>query len=227
MKLNNTHGIAAANGVKILVYGRAGRGKTTLCATAPNPVILSAEAGLLSLSPYTLPYAEIRNIQDLRDAYRWAIGASEAKQFQTICLDSLSEIAEVVLADAKAKTKDPRQAYGTLIEEMTKVIREFRDLPGFNVYFSAKEEAVKNDVTGMVMNGPSMPGARLGPMLPYFFDEVFQLSIEGTGPQSYRYLRTQPDFLNEAKDRSGRLDEREPPNLAHIITKITTPQVAA
>ena len=33
----------SANGVKALVYGQAGAGKTTLAATMPHPIILSAE----------------------------------------------------------------------------------------------------------------------------------------------------------------------------------------
>jgi len=44
IKLNSTSAIAAT-GVKILVYGQAGAGKTTLITTLPNPIILSAEGG--------------------------------------------------------------------------------------------------------------------------------------------------------------------------------------
>lgn len=223
MQLHNTYGIGAANGVKILTYGKAGRGKTTLCATCPNPVIFSAESGLLALSAYQLPYIEIRNIKDLTDAYDWAAGSTEARQFQTLCLDSLSEIAEVVLTNAKGQVKDPRQAYGELIEKMTMTIRSFRDLPGYHVYMSAKQEMTKDESTGIALNGPSMPGSKLGQQLPYFFDEVFQLDIgkDPTTQQNYRYLRTQPDFSNDAKDRSGRLDPIESPDLGNIIRKIT------
>ena len=42
-----------SSGVKVLVYGQAGSGKTTLIRTAPAPLILSAEAGLLSLAGRT------------------------------------------------------------------------------------------------------------------------------------------------------------------------------
>ena len=220
IQLQSTATVAATNGIKMLVYGRAGRGKTTLCATCPAPVIFSAESGLLALSQFNLPFVQIDNINQLRDCYNWARTSQEARQVQTLCLDSLSEIAEQVLTKAKAGVKDPRQAYGTLIEEMTSIIRGFRDLPGFHVYMSAKQEMVKNEVTGVVMAGPSMPGSKLGQQLPYFFDEVFQLDIEGTGPQSYRYLRTQPDFMNEAKDRSGRLAPVEEPHLGKVIAKI-------
>lgn len=221
IQLRSTQGIGAVNGVKILVYGKAGRGKTTLCATCPNPVIFSAESGLLALSRFNLPYYEIRTLADLRDAFTWARSSTEARQFETVCLDSLSEIAEVVLASAKTGKKDPRQAYGELIEGMSKIVREFRDLQGFHVYMSAKQEYVKNEITGLTVNSPSMPGSKLGQSLPYWFDEVFQLDIEGTGPNSYRYLRTQPDFMNDAKDRSGLLNPVEEPNLGKIIAKIT------
>lgn len=223
MKIMSTYGIGAKNGVKMLVYGKAGRGKTTLCATAPNPIVFSAESGLLALSNYQVAYAEIRTIKDLQDAFAWAQSSTEARQFQTLCLDSLSEIAEVVLSNAKGQVKDPRQAYGELIEKMSMTIREFRDLPGYHVYMSAKQEMVKDDASGVALNMPSMPGNKLGQSLPYFFDEVFQLDI-GKDPatqQTYRYLRTQPDFQNDAKDRSGRLDPIEYPDLGNIIKKIT------
>ena len=37
-------------GAKILVYGAAGSGKTTLCSTGPGKIlIISAEAGLLAI----------------------------------------------------------------------------------------------------------------------------------------------------------------------------------
>jgi hypothetical protein len=129
-----------------------------------------------------------------------------------------------VLNNARSSKKDPRQAYGELLDEMSKIIREFRDLAGYHVYMSAKEERIKNDATGVVMNSPSMPGSKLGQMLPYWFDEVFQLDIEGSGANSYRYLRTQPDFMNDAKDRSGVLDQIEAPHLGNVIAKITGAQ---
>lgn len=221
VQLQSTYGIGARQGVKCAVYGKAGRGKTLLCATAPNPVILSAEGGLLSLSGLRLPFIQIKTVGDLTNAHLWASQSREARQFQTICLDSVSEIAETVLANAKAQVKDPRQAYGELIDKMTDVIRAFRDLQGFNVVMTAKQEYVKDEQSGVVSNGPSLPGKTLTKDFPYFFDELFQIDI-GKLPDmtEYRFLRTQPDFSNEAKDRSGRLDPIEEPNLTKIFNKI-------
>lgn len=224
------------SGVKALVYGGAGMGKTVLAATLPNPVLISAEAGALSLRKqnlerlfgvgnphvtYNMPIINITNVDDLTAAYEWCARSVEARQFASVGLDSISEIAEVVLNNAKRQVKDPRQAYGELIEKMETLVRAFRDLPGKNVYMAAKMEPTKDELTGVVRYGPSMPGAKLGSKLPYFFDEVFRLGVNKT-PQgeSYRFLQTQPDLQFEAKDRSGALAPLEPPSLSAVFAKI-------
>lgn len=227
---------AQVGGVKALVYGGSGVGKTVLTATLPAPILLSAESGALSLKKanlerlfgvnnpsicYNVPMILITNVQDLTDAYEWCTRSSEAQQFASISLDSISEIAEVVLNNAKRQVKDPRQAYGEMIEKMETLIRLFRDIPGKNVYMSAKMEPTKDEMTGVVKYGPAMPGAKLGQKLPYFFDEVFRLGVNKS-PQgeSYRFLQTQPDMQFEAKDRSGALAVMEAPHLSQVFSKI-------
>lgn len=221
LQFTTTDQAAAIQGIKVLIYGRAGMGKTTLCATAPRPLILSAESGLLSLRRHQIPVATIRTVDDLTEAHRWCMQSNEAKGFDTICIDSISEIGEVVLANAKKQVKDPRQAYGELIEKMMNAIKAFRDLPMKHVYMAAKMEPSKDEMTGIIKYGPSMPGSKLGPQLPYLFDEVFRLDI-GKTPQGeeYRFLQTQPDLQHEAKDRSGCLAAVEKPDLTHVFNKI-------
>lgn len=222
LNFTTTDKASAQHGVKVLVYSESGIGKTTLCATAPAPVIISAESGLLSLKNFSIPVIQIKTLQDLNDAYNWiAAGKQGADQFQTICVDSITEIAEVILAAAKKTVKDPRQAYGELIEKTLEAIKNFRDLPGRNVYMAAKMERAKDELTGMMLYGPSMPGAKLGPALPYYFDEVFNLRVmQTTDGQKYRALITQPDMQYVAKDRSGSLAPIEPPDLNAIFNKI-------
>lgn len=175
----------------------------------------------MSLRKFKIPVIEIKTVEDLTEAHRWCSQSAEAKQFATVCIDSISEIGEVVLANAKRQVKDPRQAYGELLEKMMATIKAFRDLQGKHVYMAAKMEPVKDELTGIVRYMASMPGSKLGPQLPYLFDEVFRMGINKT-PQGeqYRFLQTQPDLQYDAKDRSGALDPIEPPDLNHVITKI-------
>lgn len=219
MELKNTKGLHA-NGVKVLVYGQAGSGKTSLIATMPSPVVLSAEGGLLSLASMDIPYIEVSCMATLTDAYRWITESNDAKAFDSVALDSISEIAEVVLSTEKKKSKDPRQAYGALQEIIGDLIRGFRDIQGKHVYFSAKLEK-QQDEMGRVLYSPSMPGNKTGQQLPYFFDEVLALRIEKDAEgKTSRALMCDSDGLWTAKDRSGKLDAWESPNLGEIITKI-------
>ena len=213
-------GDVSALQVRLLVYGAAGAGKTSLIPTLPAPLVLSAEGGLLSIKGADVPFLEIKTIDDLKEAYQWLTESEEAAQFQSVALDSISEIAEVVLTAEKATAKDPRKAYGALQDQMQMIIRAFRDLPGKHVYFSAKMEKAE-DETGRILYAPSMPGNKLAQQLPYFFDEVLALRVEKDAegvPQ--RALMCASDGLWSAKDRSGRLDAWEGADLGAVIEKI-------
>lgn len=215
----NTENLKAAR-VKALVYGRAGVGKTTLCATAPKPLIVSAENGLLSLRKHKIPVAKVRSLADVEEVLDGLATPEARAQFSTVCLDSLSEVAEVLLAEILTRVKDGRQAYGELNELMPDLVRRFRDLEGFHVLVTAKEQMVTSD-DGVYRLTPGLPGKKLGPGLSYFFDEVFYMEVHEDGNNvKTRRLRTQPDFQTDAKDRSGALAEFERPNLTAIINKI-------
>ena len=213
-------GSLTASGVKLLAYGQAGAGKTSLIPTLPSPIVLSAEGGLLSIQDADVPFIEINSMQALRDAYAWLTESSEAKQYASIALDSISEIGEVSLNYEKKNTKDPRQAYGAMQEQMADIIRAFRDLPGKHVYMSAKLEKTQDEM-GRVLYAPSMPGNKTGQSLPYFFDEVLALRVEKDADgNTQRALMCDSDGLWLAKDRSGKLGAWEAPDLGAIIAKI-------
>jgi phage nucleotide-binding protein len=211
---------ATAQAVKLLVYGQAGAGKTSLIPTLPKPVILSAEGGLLSIADTNLPFIEITSMAELQEAYKWLTSSAEAAEFESVALDSISEIAEVVLNAEKKINKDPRAAYGAMQEQMADVIRAFRDLPGKHVYMSAKLEKTQDEM-GRVLYAPSMPGNKTGQSLPYFFDEVLALRVEKDAEgNTRRALMTDGDGLWLAKDRSGKLEVWEDADLGDIIRKI-------
>jgi phage nucleotide-binding protein len=209
----------SANGVKALVYGQSGAGKTTLAATMTHPVILSAEGGLLSIKDSNLPFLEITTMADLWEAYEW-LTEGGGQEYQSVVLDSISEIAEVCLNSEKKTNKDPRAAYGAMQEQMADIIRAFRDLPGRHVLMTAKVEKTADEM-GRILYAPSMPGNKTGQSLPYFFDLVIALRVEKDADGvAQRALLCDSDGLWLAKDRSGKLDAWEPADLGAIIEKI-------
>ncbi len=220
MEIKSTKSVESQN-VKVLVYGNAGAGKTYLCSTINEPaLIISAESGLLSLNKFDIDYVSVNSVKDVLDVFNYLAKDSDGGKYKWVCLDSLSEIAEVILADEKKKEKDPRKAYGTMIDRMTALIRHFRDLRR-NIYMTAKVDRVRDDVTGSVLWSPSMPGSKLAQSLPFYFDEVFAYRhIQNESGESKRFLQTVSCSQYLAKDRSGCLNNYEEPNLCNIYNKI-------
>lgn len=221
--ITTTDVLGQNHGLKVLVYGRAGMGKTRLCGTAPAPLIISAESGMLTLKDQKHPVIEIKTLSDLVDAYNWLKTNPDARHIKTVCLDSISEICEVCLTAAKKSTKDGRKAYGDYADQMIPAIKDFRDLSGFNVVVTAKQGKSVDAFSGMTMFGPTAPGQQLPTQLPYLFDMVWNANTGvDTDGKPYYYLRTRPDMQYEAKDRSGKLDEIEYPDLTYLFDKISS-----
>ena len=204
--------------IKVLVHGPSGSGKTRLCGTTGGKALIaSAEAGLLSLRDKDVDFWEVSNINDLRDVYMFCL---QDTKYDWICIDSISEIAEVVLSDEKKKSKDARKAYMEMGDIMHEMIRCFRDLPK-NIYISSKQDKIKDDVSGQVFFGPSTPGQKTAASLPYFFDLVCAIHTWKHEDGTMKcVLQTQRDNQYEGKDRSGCLDFTEEPNLSAIYAKI-------
>ncbi len=218
IKLKSTADVQA-NGVKALVYGMAGVGKTYMIKSLPNPLVISAESGLLALTGTDIPYIEVKTFMELQEAYQFIVSEHGA-QFESIAIDSISEIGEIVLAHEKSINKDGRGAYGEMAVKIMEIMRSFRDIQGKNVMFIAKAEK-SQDETGRMLYQPSMPGAKISQQLPYLVDLVMALRTEkDTEGTIQRALMCQTDGTWQAKDRSGKLAAWEAPDLSAIIAKI-------
>jgi len=223
IKIKSTKDVTA-EGANMVIYGESGVGKTTLVSHLENAIILSAEQGLLSLKNFDIPYIEIKNIDDVQEAYDYV----RKSDYDHIVFDSLTEIAEVVLyiiqddLVKEGKGKDKRQGYGALADAFGVMIRKFRDIKGKNTIFFAKQKYIY-DEDGMITSfAPMMPGRVLPHGLPYLVDEVFchQMDRKGT-----RFFQTVADRKHPAKDRSGNLEAKEmDPNLNDIIKRVLTGQ---
>jgi|TARA_E500000318_G_scaffold105_1_gene136 phage nucleotide-binding protein len=209
-------------GAKILIYGAAGAGKTTLCATAPGKIlVIDMESGLLSVKDRSdIDVIQVKQASEIMEIYQMLRDGE--LNYDTVCLDSISEMSEILLQQEKEKHKDPRMAYGNVQESVTNVMRSFRDLH-MNVVFVSKME--KQNVDNVMIFEPKMVGTKLGQSITYFFDEVLALRViedqddDGVTIRN-RWLQTDVGHGYTAKDRSGKLDDFEEANLLHVITKL-------
>lgn len=204
--------------IKSVIYGAPGVGKTVLGATAPAPLILDAESGTLSIARQHVDMVEITDLKTLKETYDF-LNKSDHK-YETVVLDPVTELADVLLEAYKPLYKDARQAYGQMATEMKEVMRLFRELP-MHVVFNAHQEIHNDEFSGLTTYRPSAPGQAFTGKMAYFYDIVGCMRIGKKGKDSYRYLQTQPDFQYQAKDRTGVLDAKEEnPNLSILFHKI-------
>lgn len=209
-------------GVRILMYSDTGLGKTSLIKTCPRPLILnvSTEKGLLSLRGEKIPYITVSSLEELTEVCFWLKESDSWDKFDTLCIDSITELAEVCLANYKKVFKDDRKAFLSMADDVMEQIRTLISIPGKDLYCICKQDLVQ-DNEGRILFSPSVPGKAFKNNFPYYFDEIFTIRVfvDADG-QKVRIIQTQPDERYKAKDRSNSLDPYEEMDLTKIIKKI-------
>ena len=107
----NLASIQKSTGIKaprVLIYGSHGLGKTTFGAGAPSPIFILTEDGLGSIKSEHFPLATA--FQHVLDAIRSLY--SEDHKFQTVVLDSLDWLDNLIWLDINAKHDQKDLAYG-------------------------------------------------------------------------------------------------------------------
>ena len=116
---------------------------------------------------------------------------------------------------------DLRAAYGLLGQEMVGALTHLQHARGKNVVFVAILDERLDDFNRRVFE-PQIEGSKTGLQMPGIVDEVVTLAeIKAEDGSSYRAFVTHTlnPFGFPAKDRSGRLDLLEPPDLGALIAK--------
>ena len=138
--------------IKVLVYGRNGRGKTRFAATAPKPLIVDCnERGTKSVRNYPNAYVFRANKwEDLTYVY-WYLKEGNHK-YESVILDTLSQAQNLCMKHilAEAEDRDPnrppsmpdRRAWGQLGELMKPLMLNYRNL-NLNVVFVCQERIDK------------------------------------------------------------------------------------
>lgn len=216
--LRPANDFAQMYGVKSVVYGPPGKGKTPIINTAPRPVMLACEPGLLSMKGSNVPTYPAFSGKAIDEFFKWLFHSNETKNFDTVGVDSVSQMCEVYLQEALKNNKHGMAAYGEMARNSMDQIRGLFYMPQKHTYLIAKQQVIAEN--GLTMRRPYFPGQQLPTEVPHLFDEILHLdthNVPGQGQLVAFRCRGTIDVV--ARDRTGNLDEFEPPDFGRLITK--------
>lgn len=223
--------LAKRFGAKCIAYGPAGSGKTPVINTAPRPVLLVTEPGLLSMRNSKVPTFEAFEGKRISEFFDWIEKSNEIKNFDTICVDSVSQFAEICLTEAKSR--DGRKIYGIMVKAVMKRLTQLFFMKDKHIFLTAKQGKEENIVwnfstptptkTTILKKIPHFPGNELGVQIPHLYDQILHVGegiIPGVPGGDQKYFLSKGSNDVYARDRSGALNEYEPHNLTYIFNKI-------
>lgn len=203
-------------GVKAIIYGPPGVGKTPIINSAPRPVLLATEPGLLSMRNSNVPTWIAPTTAKIDEFFKWFELSSEAKGYDTLAIDSVSQMCDIALNEAKKKKSHGLQQYGDMAEYIYPYLERLYFMPQKHMYLIAKEE-----VTELGVRRPYFPGKVLPVQIPHKYDCVLRVaksSIPGVGERVAFQCNGTHDVI--ARNRTGSLADFEPTDFGQLIKKV-------
>jgi hypothetical protein len=183
-----------------------------------------------------------QHLQHARGVYAGS-GIEEFLRSKSIVfVDSITDLTRQVMIYARQQPEavsertgkpDVRGAYGLLGREVIQALKHLQHAPGKTVIFVGVLEKVTDELNATTWQ-PQMEGSKAGRELPGIVDQVMSLHLFSRDANGGYVLdekaverrlvcRAGNPFGLPAKDRSGRLDVTEPPDLGALLAKINTP----
>jgi len=184
----------------------------------PNPAL-----------PATATYSEAHFNELMKDDE-----LARLTSYTTLFIDSLTGAGRLCFTWAEQQPeaftdrgrKDLRAVYGLHARSMTGWLNQLQHARERTVIFTAVLEK-NTDELNISTWQPQIEGAKTGRELPAIIDEIVTMTWINFGdgkPPARAFVCTNPNQWGyPAKDRSGRLEQIEPPNLGALIEKLTGP----
>jgi hypothetical protein len=160
-----------------------------------------------------------------------AVEATALGSFQILFVDSLTAAARLSFQHAEQAPeavndrgkKDLRSVYGLHARQMIGWLNQLQQARGRHVVLVAILEKGVDDFNRTEWS-PQIEGSKTARELPGIVDQIITMNFIDFGDvtPARAFICTSPNpWVYPAKDRSGRLDQMEPPDLGKLIAKLT------
>lgn len=161
----------------VFLCGGTRSGKTEICTTFPNPIFIfpKNENSKATIRGRGFPYKEVGSMGELdailEELQIWG-QRGELTANNTVCLESLSHYADIVLAEIQKQyaPKDGRQLWGRFGDHFARMRTILTSLP-CNVVFTALDRKKTDNDQSIIAHDVQL-GGREGGLLPASCDIV-------------------------------------------------------
>jgi hypothetical protein len=158
--------LAGKNTLSVFNYGPNGSGKTNMISTCPKPYSIFTEkaAAGLELRGFKVDGAVVKTFADLEQVTQEILQGKRAVGYETICLDSISEVTDLVIPHVlNGKTMPTNQGEWYHVKEKLKryVIHDLIDGVDTikkNLYVTARANIREDEVGGGIQGIPDTIG---------------------------------------------------------------------
>jgi hypothetical protein len=172
--------------IKGMILGDTNNGKTHLALSAPEPILIDFEKGLGRVAKqFQTLSMQCKSFGDFLDF----INSKEIKQFKTIVIDPLGEMADQIKAYVISKdpklAKDGRKLFPAIGNEFKNVWTILKNNGLSIIFVSHTEEVMKNDVESLKIR---CEGSFIKNFLPTQMDFVAILRRRDGNGKTERFL---------------------------------------
>jgi len=186
IKVVSTKGLARKKGIKCLIVGASGSGKTNLARSTGKTIIISAESGDLTLNDVDVDTISVKTLSEMKEAFKYV--EENTDKYDTVIIDSITEIGDMIVSELKSipeysSQKDSMKLWMKFTEIITKIAKSFRDLDGINVVVLALAESVKSGFDEKIM--PMIPAKKAQARLSSLYDVVLMIKVDEDGNRKF------------------------------------------
>jgi hypothetical protein len=213
------------------------RGDSIPVRSFPDALDIACLVGGINPSADPSGFFSEGHYRHLSETYPDLVRMIAAKR--VIFVDSITDLTRQAGAWAKTRPEafsektgkpDTRGAYGLLAREVIALLKHLQHAPARTVIFVGILERVSDEFNRVTWQ-PQMEGGKAARELPGIVDQVITMSLFAADGDGWRHepergearrlvCRSGNPFGLPAKDRSGRLDITEPPDLGALLAKI-------
>lgn len=201
--------------VKMMVYGQAGMGKTTLALSAPKPLLLDFDNGVKRVNMSHLDGVDIVPVESWNDIKQ--LVNEDLTPYETIVVDTIGKMMDFIIIYCCGTRQPQIKDWGRINSEFTWFIRALSSLNKHIVFVAHRDTRKEGDETVFI---PALREKSYNSIVTEL-DLLGYLEMRNENGNQHRTITFDPTSRNDGKNTCNLPGVMEIPGIINKQGKIT------